>query len=84
MVDITKIEKLILGTDEDRAIANEFILKHKLNIVPKEFETSAWDVNNKYFIYRLTRDIFIRDVIDNTWYKLVAHTTTAISTTTKI
>lgn len=82
MIDPEKIKKLILGSNEDRELANEFIKKYKLCVIPDEFKQSVWDLEGKYFTYYQTGSLYWRNMQDNTWYKL--ETTVTASTTTKI
>lgn len=84
MVSEEVIKKLILGTEDDRALANEYIKHNKLCVVPDEFKRSIWDLSGKYFTYELEDSIYLRDTSDNTWTKLVITGTTTTTKVTKI
>lgn len=67
-----RIIKLILGSDEDRAIANEIIKELRLDVTPSELESMFKD--NYMHVYEVfkteKKDVYLKNKDDKTWYKL--------------
>ncbi len=88
MVEISKLKKLILGTEEDRALANEYILEYNLDVLPDEFTLYGWNyAGYTFFQDKGSNRVFMRTTATGTWAEFKINTvfaSTGTSTSTTI